>query len=286
MEAMASRGKKPLESTKGTSGRGKETMEEEIIGGNIEGTNDTKDKEGEDKKQDTKEKKQRGPCKPKAKITPRVVLNDPALQAYRDHMQTYAIICKFMALWPTEKALQNWIKYHWKPKGSIDLHLGSKGFFTVVFMNIEDKDKFFEGGPYFFATVGLYMRPWIMNFVLERETFTSVPVWVSLYSLPLDYWKNESLMAIGNKLGRFVKISKATRRGKYISFARICVEMDLSGALPDEVILEAFDEERVQTVDYEHIPFRCHRCHEHGHLFRGCPAMQWQTRPIVCRLSQ
>jgi len=47
--------------------------------------------------------------------------------------------------------------------------------------------------------------------------------------------------------------------------------MDLSGALPDEVILEVFDEEWVQTVDYEHIPFRCRKCHEHGHLFKDCP---------------
>lgn len=69
-------------------------------------------------------KAQKGPCKPKAEVTPRVVLNDPALQAHRDHMRTYAIICKFMAVWPIEKALQSWIKYNWKPKGSIDLHLG------------------------------------------------------------------------------------------------------------------------------------------------------------------
>ena len=47
--------------------------------------------------------------------------------------------------------------------------------------------------------------------------------------------------------------------------------MDLSGALLDEVILEVYDEEWVQTVDYEHIPFRCHKCHEHGHLFRDRP---------------
>lgn len=47
--------------------------------------------------------------------------------------------------------------------------------------------------------------------------------------------------------------------------------MDLSGGLPDEVILEVYDEEWVQAVDYEHIPFRCYKCHEHGHLFRDCP---------------
>ena len=24
-------------------------------------------------------------------------------------------------------------------------------------------------------------------------------------------------------------------------------------------------------MDYEHIPFRCRKCHEHGHLFRDYP---------------
>ena len=122
------------------------------------------------------------------------------------------------------------------------------------------------------------MRPWMINFVPERETFTSIPVWVRLYSLPLDYWQTESLFAIGNKLGCFVKAPEATRRGEYTSFTRICVEMDLSGALPYEVILEVFDEEWVQTVDYEHIPFRCRRCHEHGHLFRDFPLSKIENK--------
>jgi len=47
--------------------------------------------------------------------------------------------------------------------------------------------------------------------------------------------------------------------------------MDLSGALPDEVILDFFDEEWVQIVDYEHILLRCRKCHKHGHLFRDFP---------------
>ena len=75
----------------------------------------------------------------------------------------------------------------------------------MVFANIEDKDRVFEGGPYFYAAEGLYMQPWMMNFMPEQETFTSVPVWVRLYSLPLDYWQIDSLTALGNKLGRYVK---------------------------------------------------------------------------------
>jgi len=42
--------------------------------------------------------KHKGPCKAKTDITPRVVLNNPELQAYREHMGIDAIICKFMGL--------------------------------------------------------------------------------------------------------------------------------------------------------------------------------------------
>lgn len=47
--------------------------------------------------------------------------------------------------------------------------------------------------------------------------------------------------------------------------------MDLLGALPAEVILEVYDVECVHTIDYEHIPFICCNCHEHGHLFKEWP---------------
>lgn len=87
----------------------------------------------------------------------------------------------------TERVLHVWIRRNYKPKWEITLHLGSKGLFIVVFKSLEDKDRVFEGGPYFYVVVGLYMWPWIMNFALERETFSSVPVWIILYSLPLDY---------------------------------------------------------------------------------------------------
>eukprot|EP00253_Pinus_taeda_P010957 PITA_10957 len=147
------------------------------------------------------------------------------------------------------------------------------GFFTVVFTSLEDKDKVFERGPYFYVVAGLYMQTWMMNFVLNRETLTSVLVWIRLYSLPLDYWLPESLKTIGNKLGHFLKISEVTLKGRYTSFARICVEMDLSGAISEVIILDLYDEEWVQNVDYEHIPFRCGKCHEHGHLYRDCPSI-------------
>jgi hypothetical protein len=43
--------------------------------------------------------------------------------------------------------------------------------------------------------------------------------------------------------------------------------MNVANALPESITIIFQDEEWVQTLDYEHIPFRHCKCHEHGHLF-------------------
>lgn len=58
---------------------------------------------------------------------------------------------------------------------------------------------------------------------------------------------------------------------RYTSYARICVFIRLYKALPDSVSLFHDDYEWIQPLDYEHVPFCCHKCHAHGHLFRDCP---------------
>jgi len=47
--------------------------------------------------------------------------------------------------------------------------------------------------------------------------------------------------------------------------------MKLGKALTDSVSLLQDECEWIQPIDYEHVPFRCRRCHAHGHLFRDCP---------------
>jgi hypothetical protein len=47
--------------------------------------------------------------------------------------------------------------------------------------------------------------------------------------------------------------------------------MNIAKLLLGSIILEYQDEDWTQTIDYEHIMFRCQKCHEHGHLFKDCP---------------
>jgi hypothetical protein len=43
---------------------------------------------------------------------------------------------------------------------------------------------------------------------------------------------------------------------------------------PESITISFQDNDWVQPIDYEHIPFRCRKCHEHGHLFWDFPQNQ------------
>jgi len=213
-------------------------------------------------------------CISKAAERIKIELPSHRINGEIQYMQDHALIGKFLGFWPTEKALHGWIASKWKPKGQVTLQLGPKGFFTAIFNCVEDKSRIFEGGPYFFNSSGLYLTEWKPRFNPDKEDFSWAPVWIRMYSLPVEYWKEETLADIGNKLGTFIKVAAETKTRKYTSYARICMQMHLTKTLADSVSLFHDDFEWIQTLDYEHIPFRCRKCHVHGHLFRDCPLNQ------------
>lgn len=75
-------------------------------------------------------------------------------------------------------------------------------------------------------------------------------------------------------LGAFVEVDDQTKRMRYVSYAQICVYLDISKELPTGIKLSWQDIELIQDIDYEDILFRCRRCHDH--LFRKCPQNQPQ----------
>lgn len=98
----------------------------------------------------------------------------------------------------------------------------------VIAFNLEDWNRVVDGVPYFFNSAGLYLQVWKERFNPDKEDMTVVSIWIRLYSLPSEYWKEEILMDLGNALGYFVKASEQTKMGRYTSYARICVCMDIS----------------------------------------------------------
>ena len=62
-----------------------------------------------------------------------------------------------------------------------------------------------------------------------------VPVWVHLPRLPLEFWQEDILRQISSLLGKLATIAHQSLDKKVISFARICVGIDLNNSLPDSL---------------------------------------------------
>eukprot|EP00253_Pinus_taeda_P023327 PITA_23327 len=118
-----------------------------------------------------------------------------------------------------------------------DIHLCSKGFFIVKFTSQEVRDTVISSGPWFWGTSGLFVTPWFPDFDPNKMTVTKMPVWVRLYNLPLHFWHERVLEGIGNNIGKYVKTDLERIDERIYTFARICVEVDLSKGLLDNIRL-------------------------------------------------
>lgn len=132
--------------------------------------------------------------------------------------------------------------------------------------------------PWFMGSTGLFMTPWFPEFDPNTMVLSRMSVWVCLHNLPLHFWSPQVLFGIGNTIGRFIKMdTKRTKEGIY-TFACMCVEVDLSKALPDQIHLKYKQRCWTQILDYENTAFRCKICRQIGHLQNTCLEAKKDTR--------
>ena len=145
-----------------------------------------------------------------------------------------ALICRFNGYWPKMVDLHAWLDACWKPllQQTFSIYPCARGFFVIDFDNQEDKSTIVEVGPWFWGSSGLFMQPWNPNFNPSTTFISTAPVWVRLPNLPLHLWNDPSLRSIGDVIGQFHSICLNTMKFFRTTYARICVQMDVSEGLP------------------------------------------------------
>ena len=214
-------------------------------------------------------------CLQRAEDRPILIIQPEQVSEDVEYWSNHALICKFLGLRLSLPVLESWARRIWNPEGDMEVLLAANNYFMVIFSSMSDRNKAFEGGPYFFNQVGLFIKPWHSGFNSAEEIPSRVPVWIRLPRLPLEFWREDILHSISLLLGRPVGSATQTQDRKVISFARICVEVDLNNPLPDSMEICMGASSWIQQLDYETLPFRCRICHEYGHLYRYCP----RTKP-------
>jgi len=109
--------------------------------------------------------------------------------------------------------------------------------FIVKFASTEVRDTIISTGPWFWGTTGLFMTPWFPDFDPNKMTVSRMPIWVRLYNLPLHFWSERVLEGIGNNIGKYIKKDQERIEERIYTFARICVEVDLSKGLSKSIRL-------------------------------------------------
>lgn len=202
--------------------------------------------------------------------SPSIALDLPEVQCIFSNLEKKAVICRFNGFWPKTEALYEWIHTIWTK--NCQIHLCSKGFFIVIFLEVEEKEKILNEGPWFWGSAGLFVTPWFPEFDANTTVVSRMPVWVRLHNLPLHFWHFRTLTAIGNTLGKMLKIDTDRHLKGIFTFARICVEVDLSQGLPESIFLKFNNTQWKQPLDYENTAFRCRGCQQIGHLLKACPS--------------
>ncbi|KAL0297835.1 UNVERIFIED_CONTAM: hypothetical protein Scaly_3081800 [Sesamum calycinum] len=78
--------------------------------------------------------------------------------------------------------------------------------------------------------------------------------------MPVEFFQEELLMRIGNRIGRAVKVMKTTMAASRGRYARVCVEVDLTKPLVSMITLLGF----AQAVEYEGLHQICFDCGKYG----------------------
>lgn len=153
----------------------------------------------------------------------------------------------------------------------------AKGWFLLRFEDKEAAAWVLERN-WFIGNIPVLMKHWNPLFDALKERMDEFPVWVRAPGLPIFLWTEAVFKTIGNTLGHFLEADMSFEETEDRAVARILVSLNPSRGLAKKVNLQYKDFVFEQVLDYEHLPFRCHICHEYGHLAKDCPMNRRRRR--------
>ena len=154
----------------------------------------------------------------------------------------------------------------WKLVAKMDCVDLGKDFFLIKFSEDSDYDKVLRGGPWFVGEHFLAIKPWEPHFKAFEASFTSVAVWIRFPELPIEFYEPSVLRELGSAIGPVLRIDSYTASGSRASYARLCVQIDLSKPLTNMIIVGRLR----QKVLYEGISLLCFCCGRLGHKQENC----------------
>jgi len=102
-----------------------------------------------------------------------------------------------------------------------------RGLYLVRFEDYQAAVKVAQKGVYYFDQKPFIVRAWTPEMDINTDAITSLPIWVQLPNLDINYWGMQSLSKIGSILGFPLKTDKYAKDKSMLKYARLMVKMSL-----------------------------------------------------------
>ncbi|KAM3246825.1 hypothetical protein P3L10_008592 [Capsicum annuum] len=107
-------------------------------------------------------------------------------------------------------------------------------------------DEVLQGGIYHFNNKPLVVKAWSLKIEFTREELYTVPILVKLPGLEFKYLSPKGLSKIGSLIGKPLMVDINTKKKIGLSFARLLIEVEMRGNLPEKVF---FRNERGELME-------------------------------------
>ncbi|CAM8982810.1 unnamed protein product [Rhodiola kirilowii] len=183
----------------------------------------------------------------------------------------HSLIAKFTLGRPSIAEIRTVFKENWRITGRATISEIYDGRHLMIILDSEDDAKIALTSP--IRKVGHSMFRlfrYTPDYSPRRESTTTTK-WVRLSGLHPAFFTRNYVAGIVNVFGEFLDLDVRTKACSSLKYARACVEVDVSKAILEEVILTLSDGRKFsQKIEVEGNLSYCSYCKIHGHMLTEC----------------
>ncbi|KAI8566950.1 hypothetical protein RHMOL_Rhmol02G0082600 [Rhododendron molle] len=167
----------------------------------------------------------------------------------------------------------------WKKFGIQKVMSNEQGFYFFKFSQADAARRVIDAGPWYFGSKLLILKQWYPQMQLVKEQMARVPIWAQFYNVPLVLWNEGGLSHLASAIGVPLYADDLTENRRRLSYAKICVEVEVCSELPDSVDVECMGEQVTVGVKYPWKPVKCLECHLFVHNAYHCGSKFQGAKP-------
>jgi hypothetical protein len=159
----------------------------------------------------------------------------------------------------------------WQQYGDVEVFSLENGMYIFHFQDEVSCDEILESRLWHISNKPLILRKWKPGMQVLKLALSSVPVWIKICQLPMEFWTSKSISYVASGVGVPFYTDRVTEEQKRVGFVRVLVEIDFNSDCPKELVTCRSNGETVTVeVVYPWLPPKCTTCGAFGHATYAC----------------